>query len=205
MWSGIYCFSWCGSSCRQLCEPSELSHHLVIRSVASQHLAGLLSSAAAGIENEFFIDNILIKIKDYNERTNQIVTALHSALPGWFDVLQEGEGGGGPGGRRGRGTRGATAWPTDPSVFLPVLVLTEGPAVSRHPAAAAGLGGSPATVPARLHQQHQLQHQQRSRHHQHHSSHATTHHPTICLYMFLLMSRLRKTCLVDCLVMSSHV
>ena len=98
MWSGIYWFSWCGSSCRQLCEPSELSHHLVIRSVASQHLAGLLSSAAPGIENEFFIDNILIKIKDYNERTNGGSSHLQPALPTWFVVLQDGEGGGGGGG-----------------------------------------------------------------------------------------------------------
>ena len=34
-----------------------------------QPSSGLESSGAAGIENEFFIDNILIKIKDYNERT----------------------------------------------------------------------------------------------------------------------------------------
>ena len=40
--------------------------------------------------------------------------------------------------------------PADPGVLLPVLVLTEGPAVPRHSAPTAGLrGGSPA-VPAGL-------------------------------------------------------
>ena len=55
------------------------------------------------------------------------------------------EGGGGP---RGRG--GASLWPTDPGVFLPVLVLTEGPAVPSQAAPAAGLSGQAAAIPAGL-------------------------------------------------------
>ena len=52
-----------------------------------QPSSGLESCAAAGIENEFFIDNILIKIKDYNERTNGGSSDLQPALPTWFVVL----------------------------------------------------------------------------------------------------------------------
>ena len=161
--------------CRASQQAHYYHHHHQPPSAATeccQPTSGLLSSAAAGIENEFFIDNILIKIKDYNERTNQIVLTadwsdLEPALPSWFVVLQEGEGGGGPrpGGRR------RTIWPTDPSMFLPVLVLAESSAVSRHSATTARLAGRPATVPARLgskhhHQHHQL-HRQDHQHHQH--------------------------------------
>ena len=46
-----------------------------------QPASGLLSSAAAGIENECFIDNILMEIKDYNERTNQIVPTPRGRPP----------------------------------------------------------------------------------------------------------------------------
>ena len=57
-----------------------------------------------GIENEFFIDNILIKIKDYNERTNQIVPLLpltYTAPPspaGLLSCRRAWRAGAGPGG-----------------------------------------------------------------------------------------------------------
>ena len=47
--------------------------------------------------------------------------------------------------------------PADPGVLLPVLVLTEGPAVSRHPAAAAGLRCRSAAVPAGLERREESQ------------------------------------------------
>ena len=63
---------------------------------------------------------------------------LEVALPG------RGESGGLP------GLLVVVVLPADPGVLLPVLVLTEGPAVPRHSAPTAGLrGGSPA-VPAGL-------------------------------------------------------
>ena len=47
--------------------------------------------------------------------------------------------------------------PADPGVLLPVLVLTEGPAVPRHPAAAAGLRCRSAAVPAGLERREESQ------------------------------------------------
>ena len=55
------------------------------------------------------------------------------------------------------GAAAVVALPADPGVVVPVLVLTEGAAVARHPAPAASLCRQSAAVPASLRRMQSLQ------------------------------------------------